>query len=145
MSEGSMREMVGRYFETQVEFARHVGIRVDEVRAGASTCSIEMDGAVHRNGLGVVHGGVHATLIDTAMAVSVASLGLRGATTQMNVHFVGAARDGRLVCSAEVVHRTGKTATAEARVHDASGELLALATASFRIFAEGLTAMPSAE
>lgn len=145
MSEGEMREMVGRYFESQVEFARHVGIRVDEVRAGGAACSIHVDGAVHRNGLGVVHGGVHATLIDTAMAVSVASLGLRGATTQMNVHFVGAAKDGRLVCRAEIVHRTGKTATAEARVHDGDGELLALATASFRIFAEGLTTLPSAE
>jgi uncharacterized protein (TIGR00369 family) len=125
-----------------VEFARHVGIAVDEVRPGSASCSIQVDGRIHRNGLGVVHGGVHATLIDTAMAVCVASLGLRGATTQMNVHLVGAARDGRLVCRAEVVHRTGKTATAEARVHDAAGELLALATASFRIFAEGLAAPP---
>lgn len=145
MSEGSMRAMVGRYFETQVEFARHVGIRVDEVRAGGASCSIDVDAAVHRNGLGVVHGGVHATLIDTAMAVSVASLGLRGATTQMNVHFVGAAKDGRLDCCAEIIHRTGKTATAEARVHDAAGELLAVATASFRIFAEGLSAPPTAQ
>lgn len=140
-----MREMVRHYFETQVEFTQHTGIRVDEVGTGTAACSIDVDGGVHRNGLGTVHGGVHATLIDTTMAVSIASLGLRGATTQMNLHFVGAARGGRLVCSAGVVHRTGRTATAEARVHDASGELLALATASFRIFAEGLTAPPSAE
>ena len=137
-----MREMLRQYFQTQVEFSRHAGIHVDEVREGWASCSIQVDGAVHRNGVGAVHGGVHATLIDTAMAVAIASLGMRGATTQMNVHFVGAARDGRIVCTAEVVHRTGKTATTEARVHDASGELLALSTASFRIFAEGLTAVP---
>jgi uncharacterized protein (TIGR00369 family) len=141
MNEGSMREMVREYFQTQVEFSRHASIQVDEVHEGSASCSIELDGAVHRNGVGTVHGGVHATLIDTTMAVAIASLGMRGATTQMNVHFVGAARDGRIACTAEVVHRTGKTAT-EARVHDASGELLALATASFRIFAEGLTAVP---
>jgi uncharacterized protein (TIGR00369 family) len=145
MSEGSMREMVGAYFETHVEFARHAGLRVDEVGEGVSACSIDVDAGVHRNGMGTVHGGVHATLIDTAMAVAVASLGMRGATTQMNVHFVGAARGGRLVCRAEIVHRTRKTATAEARVHDATGQLLSLATASFHIFAEGLTTMPSAE
>lgn len=142
MSDGSMQEMVREYFQTQVEFSRHASIQVDEVREGVASCSIQLDGAVHRNGLGTVHGGVHATLIDTTMAASIASLGMRGATTQMNVHFVGAARDGRIVCTAEVVHRTGRTATTEARVHDGSGELLALATASFRIFAEGLTAVP---
>ena len=145
MNDEKVREMVGRYFETQVEFARHAGLQVDEVRAGGATCSLQVDGAIHHNGLGVVHGGLQATLIDTTMAVGVASLGLRGATTQMNLHFVGAARGGRLVCRAEVVHRTGRTATAEARIHDEAGELLALATASFRILAEGLTAPPSAE
>ncbi|HEY0015148.1 MAG TPA: PaaI family thioesterase [Longimicrobium sp.] len=145
MSQADVREMVRRYFETQVEFASHVGLRVDEVRAGGAVCSIDVDTAMHHNGMGTVHGGLHATLIDTTMAAGVASLGLRGATTQMNLHFVGAARGGRLVCTAEVVHRTGRTATAEARVHDEAGELLALATASFRIFAEGLTAPPSAD
>jgi uncharacterized protein (TIGR00369 family) len=83
---------------------------------------------VHLNGNGTLHGGVYASLLDNAMGLSVAALvGLRTATIGLDVHFLGAVREGRITCSAEVVHRTRRIATVEAKVLDTEGNLVALA------------------
>jgi len=63
-----------------------------------------------------------------------ALVGLRTATIGLDVHFLGAVREGRITCSAEVVHRTRRIATVEARVHDGDGNLVAMGTGTFRIF-----------
>ena len=90
---------------------------------------------IHRNGNGTLHGGVYASLIDNAMGLSVAALvGLRTATIGLDVKFLGAVREGRITCSAEVVHRTRRIATVEAKVRDGDENLVALGTGTFRIF-----------
>jgi uncharacterized protein (TIGR00369 family) len=61
-------------------------------------------------------------------------VGVRIATIEMNVHFLGAVGGGRVTCQADVVHRTRRTATAEAKVHDAEGNLVAMGTGAFRVF-----------
>jgi uncharacterized protein (TIGR00369 family) len=69
------------------------------------------------------------------MGLSVLALvGVRTATIEMNVHFLGAVNSGRIICESEVLHRTRRTATAEAKVHDAEGNLVALGTGAFRVF-----------
>ncbi len=91
--------------------------------------------SIHLNGNGTLHGGVYASLLDNAMGLSVAALvGLRTATIGLDVHFLGAVREGRITCSAEVVHRTRRIATVEARVRDGDGNLVAMGTGTFRIF-----------
>ena len=62
-----------------------------------------------------------------------ALVGLRTATIGLDVHFLGA-EEGRITCSAEVVHRTRRIATVEARVRDGNGNLVAMGTGTFRIF-----------
>jgi uncharacterized protein (TIGR00369 family) len=107
---------------------------VGEVDPGYAVLYIDVD-EVHFNGNGTLHGGVYTSLIDNAMGLSVSSLvGLRTATTQMNVHFLGAVREGRITCRSEVLHRTRRTATAEGRVYDEEGNLVAIGTGAFRIF-----------
>jgi uncharacterized protein (TIGR00369 family) len=123
-----------RYFNEEVNFSRHIGAKVEEVGPGHSIISIEVD-EIHQNGAGTLHGGVYASLIDTAMGLSVLALvGVRTATIQMNVHFLGAINEGRITCESEVLHRTRRTATAEARVRDSEGNLVALGTGAFRVF-----------
>jgi uncharacterized protein (TIGR00369 family) len=103
------------------------------VESGRSVIYIDVED-VHLNGTGTLHGGVYASLIDNAMGLSVLALvGVRTATIQMNVHFPGAVGAGRITCESEVVHRTHRTATAEARVLDADGNLVALGTGAFRV------------
>ena len=125
---------LARYFNEEVTFSKHIGAKVGEVEPGRSVIYIDV-GDVHQNGAGTLHGGVYASLIDTGMGLSVLALvGVRTATIQMNVHFLGAVGGGRITCESEVVHRTRRTATAEAKVRDAEGNLVAMGTGAFRVF-----------
>lgn len=125
---------LARYFDEKVTFSRHIGSKVEEVEPGKATCFIDVK-PEHLNGNGTLHGGVHASLIDNAMGLSVAALvGLRTATIALNVQFLGAVKEGRVICKSEVVHRTRRLATVEAKVHDGDGNLVAMGTGTFRIF-----------
>jgi uncharacterized protein (TIGR00369 family) len=125
---------LARYFNDEVTFSRHIGAKVEEVEPGRSVITIDVED-IHLNGAGTLHGGVYASLIDTAMGLSVLALvGVRTATIEMNVHFLGAVSEGRITCHSEVMHRTRRTATAEAKVHDSEGNLVAMGTGAFRVF-----------
>ena len=125
---------LARYFDEKVTFSRHIGSKVEKVEPGKAVCHIDVE-SIHLNGTGTLHGGVYASLIDNAMGLSVAALvGLRTATIGLDVKFLGAVREGRIACSAEVVHRTRRIATVEARVHDSDKNLVAMGTGTFRIF-----------
>ena len=127
-------DYLAQYFNEEVTFSKHIGAKVERVEPGRSVISIDVE-EVHLNGAGTLHGGVYASLIDNAMGLSVLALvGVRTATIEMNVHFLGAVNGGRITCESEVLHRTRRTATAEAKVHDAEGNLVALGTGAFRVF-----------
>ena len=127
-------DQLARYFNEEVTFSRHIGARVEEVEPGRAVIRIDVE-EHHLNGAGTLHGGVYASLIDNAMGLSVLALvGVRTATIEMNVHFLGAVSEGRIICQSQVVHRTRRTATAEAKVHDAEGNLVAMGTGAFRVF-----------
>ena len=125
---------LARYFNEEVTFSRHIGAKVEEVEPGRSVVYIDVEDT-HLNGTGTLHGGVYASLIDNAMGLSVlAFVGVRTATIEMNVHFLGAVSEGRITCQSEVVHRTRRTATAEAKVRDSGNNLVAMGTGAFRVF-----------
>ena len=127
-------ELLARYFNEQITFSRHIGAKVEDVQPGRSLIHIDVED-IHLNGAGTLHGGVYASLIDNAMGLSVLALvGVRTATIEMNVHFLGAVSEGRITCESQVVHRTRRTATAEAKVHDSEGNLVAMGTGAFRVF-----------
>ncbi len=131
------REQLNRlasYFDEEVTFSKHIQVKVEKVEPGRAVLYIDAE-EIHFNGNGTLHGGVYTSLIDNAMGLSVSSLvGLRTATTQMDVHFLGAVKEGRITCRSEVIHRTRRTATAEGRVYDEEGNLVAMGMGAFRIF-----------
>ena len=130
MSEQDARRL-REFFETSVAFPRLAGVEVDDIQPGKTVFHLDV-GPQHLNGSGAVHGGVHATLMDSAMAVALIALGLRVSTTQMTVNYLGPVTGPRIVCTAQLTHRTRRTALTEARIHDGD-TLIALATASFHI------------
>lgn len=133
LNEDQLKELA-YYFDEEVTFSKHIGAKVEEVEPGRSVVWIEIE-EVHLNGAGTLHGGVYASLIDNAMGLAVLALvGTRTATIEMNVHFLGAVNEGRITCHSEVVHRTRRTATAESKVYDADGNLVAMGTGAFRVF-----------
>jgi uncharacterized protein (TIGR00369 family) len=91
------------------------------------------------NPMGTLHGGVIATLLDTAMGTALhTTLPLTSGytTLQLNVHYLRAPRAGDPPVHAvgQLVHRGRRTATAEARLVRADdGTLLAHATSHLLI------------
>ena len=137
MTEALDREhlnLLANHFNEAVTFTKRLGAKVEEVEPGRAVMHVDVEES-HLNGNGTLHGGVHAALIDSAMGLATLALvGVRIATIEMNVHFLGAVGDGRVTCRSEVVHRTRRTATAEAKVYDAEGNLVAMGTGAFRVF-----------
>jgi uncharacterized protein (TIGR00369 family) len=87
----------------------------------------------HYNPIGVVHGGLAATLLDSAMGCAVQSMlppGVGYTTLEIKVNFVHAltAATGPVRSEGTVIHMGSRTATAEGRIVDRAGKLYAHAT-----------------
>ncbi|GIO29912.1 MULTISPECIES: PaaI family thioesterase [Paenibacillus] len=89
----------------------------------------------HTNSMGIVHGGVLTSLMDQAMGMAATAAAEQDScvTTNINVHFMSAMTTGRLIVTAKVIHKAGRSLTTEARIHNGEGTLGCLATATFRI------------
>lgn len=93
----------------------------------------------HYNPIGSVHGGVYATLLDSACGCAVHStlaVGEAYTSLDLSVKFLRAVTvdSGRLRAVGTVVQRGRRTALAEAKLYDAQGRLVAHATSSCMIF-----------
>ena len=87
------------------------------------------------NPLGTVHGGIVTTILDSAMGCAVHTTlpaGLTYTTLELKVNFVRAITEatGRVVAEGAVIHRGRRIATADARLTDERGRLLAHATST---------------
>lgn len=92
----------------------------------------------HRNLIGIVHGGVYATMIDSAMGLAAMMARPREnvVTSGLNLHYVAPMESGRMIVTADIAHQSRKTITVQAQARTESGELLALGTGSFRVIGE---------
>jgi uncharacterized protein (TIGR00369 family) len=93
----------------------------------------------HYNPIGVVHGGLAATLLDSAMGCAVHSTLPAGAgytTLEIKVNYIRpmSAETGEVRCEANIIHVGGRTATAEGKVLDQGGKLYAHGTTTCMIF-----------
>jgi uncharacterized protein (TIGR00369 family) len=93
----------------------------------------------HYNPIGSVHGGYAATLLDSAMGLAVHSMlppGTGYTTLEFKVSFIrGMTKDTGPVRSEGRIFNVGRrAATAEARITDAKGRLLAHATTTCLVF-----------
>lgn len=95
--------------------------------------------ADHLNGMGVVHGGWTATILDSALGCVVMSMlkpGEAYTTAEFKVNIVRPVTTamGEVVCEARILHRGRTIATAEGYLRDANGKLLAHGTETCAIF-----------
>jgi uncharacterized protein (TIGR00369 family) len=114
------------------------GISLASAREGHVQIEMEVQ-PHHLNLQGFAHGGMVATLADTACGLAVRTQvgpGRRHVTAQLNVVYLAPARPGRIVARGSVV-RVGVTiAYAEAEVVDARGRTLARATSVLSVMPE---------
>src|SRR6187551_2455116 len=104
------------------------------VEAGPGHAVFEMEpGPEHYNPIGSVHGGVALTLLDSAMGCAVHTTleaGVRYTTLEVKTNFVRpiTADTGLIRCEGTVLHKGSRIATAEGKLTDAAGRLLAHGT-----------------
>ncbi|SHM38022.1 PaaI family thioesterase [Cryptosporangium aurantiacum] len=115
-----------------------LGMDIVEVEEGRVVFTVDAK-PEFSNPLGTVHGGIHATLLDSAMGCAVHTTlpaGVGYTTLELKVNYVKAISldAGTLSCVGQVIHVGGRVATAEGRVTDSAGRLLAHATTTCMIF-----------
>lgn len=92
-------------------------------------------GVMNRQGL--PHGGIHATLLDSAMGYAGCHTGdparrQMALTLSLTINFVGQARGTRLIAEGRKTGGGRKTYFADGTLHDDDGTLVATATGVFR-------------
>lgn len=115
-----------------------MNFRIAELGEGHAVFVVE-PAEYHYNPIGVVHGGVAATLLDSAMGCAVHSTLPAGATyttLEIKVNYIRAmsSETGLVRCEANAVHVGGRTATAEGKILDEQGKLYAHGTTTCIIF-----------
>ncbi len=109
-----------------------LGMELDSVEEGRVVFSVEA-AEYHYNPIGVVHGGVIATLLDSAMGCAVHTrlpAGVVYTTLEIKVNYLRSARAGmgRIRAEGRAVHVGRQSAVAEGRVLDKDDKLLATAS-----------------
>ncbi|MFJ5307143.1 PaaI family thioesterase [Streptomyces sp. NPDC088350] len=115
-----------------------VNFALDEVEYGHAVFSL-IPGEEHYNPIGSVHGGVFATLLDSAAGCAVQSTlpqGMGYTSLDLSVRFLRpvTADTGRIRAVGTVLNAGRRTALAQAELFDGKDRLLAHATSSCLLF-----------
>jgi uncharacterized protein (TIGR00369 family) len=118
--------------------ARTLGYDVTEAASGRVVVTAE-PGGIHLNPAGTVHGGLTATLLDSCMGLAIQSTlekGIGQTTLEFKISLVRPITPETGVIKAEglVLSRGRRVGTAEGRVTDGRGRLLAHGTTTCLIF-----------
>jgi uncharacterized protein (TIGR00369 family) len=129
-----MKRAQERTFPVRIPFVERLGLTLESAADGQARLQIDLEEA-HLNAWEVAHGGVVMTMLDVAMAFAARSRlpeGMAVATIEMKTSFLRPA-EGRLHAEGRLVHKTTTLAFCDASLHDATGELCATATGTFKI------------
>ena len=123
----------------QPAIAELLGFRLVEVRPGEAVFEA-VPGEHHYNPIGVVHGGLAMTMLDSCMACAVQTQvpGGSGYTTleaKINLVRPITSATGKLRAIGRTIHVGSRIGTAEGRLEDASGKLYAHATTTCMVLA----------
>ena len=118
--------------------AKTLGYDVTEAVHGRVVVAAEPSG-IHLNPAGTVHGGLAATLLDSCMGLAVQSTlekGVSQTTLEFKISLVRpiTAETGTIKAEGTVLSRGRRIGTAEGRITDRSGRLLAHGTTTCLIF-----------
>ncbi len=114
-------------------FAQLMGMRLVDMRHNLAMIKIDMRDDL-RQPAGLLHGGVTATLIDTAMAFAVITRladDERASTVDLTVHYLRPHFEGTFTCTARVVRAGRRIITVSADVVNEQDKLIATAISTY--------------
>ena len=124
----------GKFFGLDIPFIDLLKAKEERWEKGLAVSSVEVRPELH-NSWAYAHGGVVMTLLDVTMGSAARSMVPHAAgvvTVDMSVSFI-AAGHGRLTVEARVLRSGASIIFCEGEMHDADGELVAKAMASFKV------------
>jgi acyl-CoA thioesterase len=116
-------------------FYKTISMRMVSTGTGGSVVRLRA-GTKHKNLWGTLHGGVMASLADSACGISVLpflTVGETIVTTSLQMHYFAPADVGELTAYGKMIHRGRRLAHAEAEIMDVKKKLIAKGSASFSI------------
>lgn len=117
----------------ELPFSRLIGMKLVDLSIDKAMISIEMRDDL-RQPSGVLHGGVTATLIDTAMAFAVRTRlepDAATATIDLTIHYLRPLLEGSAICTARIVRAGKRIFTVEADVENVEGKLIATGLSTY--------------
>ena len=139
MTDETSGELSGEHFErlrtvlNSVPFARLLGIELAAAERGKVTLRLQIRAELKQN-QGVLHGGVIASIIDTATAFAIVSQLTepeKFTTVDLTVNYLRPLREGVVTAQAHVVRSGRRLLTVTAEVHDSAGNLAAIALSTY--------------
>lgn len=114
-------------------FAKLIGMQLVDIRPNEAVIKIEMRDDLSQPS-GVLHGGVTAAMIDTAMAFAVRTHLADDeftATIDLTVHYLRPHTSGTVICTARVVRAGKRIFTVSADVENEEGKLIATGLSTY--------------
>src|SRR5882724_10774317 len=116
-----------------IPYVRFLGMRLGEVKRGLASVHLEVRDELRQN-RGVVHGGVIASLLDTATAfaaVTILEIGEQVTTTDLTIHYLRPAIVGKMTGTARLIRAGKRIIVLSAEVTGDGQSLLATAVTSY--------------
>jgi 1,4-dihydroxy-2-naphthoyl-CoA hydrolase len=130
------RELVASYPDGWVQA---MGLVITRATLDEVCCEWEVQ-ELHRQGYGIVHGGVYCGVIETLASIgahlNAMQQGQRTVGLENHTSFVRAVKEGRLLGSARPIHRGRTTHVWEGWIHDVDGKLVARGTVRLLVLPE---------
>jgi uncharacterized protein (TIGR00369 family) len=119
-----------------VPFGKLLGLKLESIKPGEATLSLEVRHDFMQNN-GIVHGGVIASLIDSATAFSIIPLLARDervTTIDLTIHYLRPLVSGTFKATARVLREGGRVIVTSADVFDSAGNLASTALSTYLRF-----------
>jgi len=136
MNQAALGEnQIARIRETfaRVPYAHFLGLELGEIKTGEAAIHLKVRDEFKQN-QGVVHGGVIASLIDTASAFAVATKlepGERVTTTDLTIHYLRPVTEGEMRAKARIVRSGRRLFVVSVEVWDSKHVLIATAVTGY--------------
>jgi acyl-CoA thioesterase len=116
-----------------VPFLKLLGIEIESVAPGTATLTVAVREELMRNDR-IVHGGVMASLIDSAFAFAIIPMlsdGERTVTVDMTIHYLRPLSSGVAKATARIVRAGRRVITVSAELFDQNEKLAATAVSTY--------------
>ena len=124
-----------RRMARSIPFLKHLGVRLVRLERGRSELKLNVTSSLTQS-RGIAHGGVAASLIDSAAGLALCTMIKPGQminTVEMKVNYLAPAPPGVLRASGKIIRRGKLIAVGEGEVRNREGVLVAKGSATYII------------